>query len=157
MTYTTTTLSNTFPARYHILQTSSLWIPARSQKRGAKPCQALSSSQTTTLSLMRLEVSIICQCLSSIVDCAVGFKSHDFQSTTSPQVTHSPVGLQSLLSLLVLYARNVSKIVLQPGGPSFIVIRSHSVPNMGCAVGVEIGITCWTCGVVIWDASTGQC
>jgi len=51
MTYSTKTWSNTPPGRYHVHQTLSHWQNRqktnRRQKTEAKPCHALSSSQTT--------------------------------------------------------------------------------------------------------------
>jgi len=97
MTYSTKTRSNTPPGHYHVRQTLSLWktdrkqTEDRRQKTEAKPCHALSSSQTTILLLMPLQASIICRFLSSVVDCAVGFNCLEFQSTAPPKVTHSPV------------------------------------------------------------------
>jgi hypothetical protein len=51
MTYWTKTGSNTTPRHYHVHQTPSRWKTDRKQTE-AKPCQALSSSQTTFLPVM---------------------------------------------------------------------------------------------------------
>jgi len=121
------------------------------RKTEAKSCHALSSSQMTILPLMPLEASIICLFLSSVVDCAVGFKCLDFQSTAHPKVTHSPVVSWSVswwniyINLQYLSC-TVSKVLLQPAEASLIPVRSLSVPMMGCAVSVEIGdASPWWC------------
>ena len=64
----------------------------RRQKTETKPRDAPSNSQTIILLLMPLELSIIGVFLNSLVDCAVSFNCLDFQSTTTPKVTHSAVG-----------------------------------------------------------------
>jgi len=111
----------------------------------------------TILPLLPLEASFTCQFLSSVVDCAVGFNHClEFLSTTRVRVTHSAVALWSLLSLSVLGGRNVSMILLQPAGASFILLHSLLVPIMGSAVGVEIGdASPWRCWLPLdkWSSS----
>jgi len=98
MTYSTKTRSNTSAGCYHVRTTVShrknrQKTNGRQKPKGRSqtmPCPEL--LPTTILPLMPLVASIICLFLHSVVDCAVGFNCHDFQSTSSPKVRHSPAG-----------------------------------------------------------------
>jgi len=99
MMYYMKTGSTTPPGRYHVRQTVSHWknrqnpTEDRRQKtedRRQKPNHAMLWAPPKQ-PLMPLEASNIGLCQNSVVDFAAGFNSLDFQSTTPPKVTHSPV------------------------------------------------------------------
>jgi len=103
--------------------------------------------------LLLLEASIMGICLNSVVDCVVSFNCLDYQSTAPPKVTQSPVVSWSVswwniyINLQYLPC-TVWKVLHQPAGASVILVRSLSVPIMGCAVGVKIGdASPWRCAL----------
>jgi hypothetical protein len=157
MVYSTKTRSNTPPGRYHIHQTISNWknrqITNRRQETEDRRQNANHAMPWAPPKrpLMQFKAAMRDLLLNSVVDCAVGFNSLDFQSTAPPKMTHSPVRLWAVARWIT-----ISKILLQAAGVSLIPVRSLSDPMMGCAVSIEIGdASLWRCWLPL-DIRSGR-
>ena len=77
-----------------------------------KPCQCFSEMVYTELlpNIRQLQVPNTGMCLDLVVNCATGFNLLDYQSTTPPNLTPSPVALKSQLEdlsfLYTAFGRN---------------------------------------------------